>query len=244
VKPSSRIDPLAIQRDAGPLYRSKGGDCGYTLDPNEAVDELKDGKSTGKKILFKPNSKGADVAHDPKEASFPDEGRPSEANHGNVKPDLKDKKGQPHHGGVTLAAAEQTVVLSFPALRRLRFPINGKLDPNVDHAARTVLAALGLCAAALAADVGLDLRSRCLLWATAPLSWELLGKPGAKEDDLTLDADQAIALLKEAIEIATSKKVGLPWRKDPLRLVPSVDLVKLVVKSQQLAQAQGGEGGQ
>jgi len=90
VKPSSRIDPLAIQRDAGPLYRRKDRVGGYTLDPDEAVDELKEGKPTGKKILFKPNSKGADVPHDPKESSFSDEGRPSEANHGNVKPDLKD----------------------------------------------------------------------------------------------------------------------------------------------------------
>ncbi len=72
----------------------------------------------------------------------------------------------------------------------------------------------------------------------------MLGKPGQIDKDLTLESDEAIRLLKEAVEVATSKEIGLPWRTDPLRLVPSDDLVKLVVKSQQLALAQGGEGGE
>jgi len=251
VKTSSRIDPLAIQRDAGPLYRRPEG--GYTTDPSQAMDELKDRRPTGKKVLYKPNSKGADVFHDPKDASFPDQGRPSEANHGNVTPGIDyrrdqrtlvlDDQGRPIPvGGFTITSAVQTVVLSFPALRRLRFPTNGKLDPGVDGAARTVLAALGLCAAALAAEAGLDLRSRCLLWPTAPLTWELLGRPGVNEPGLTLEADDAIELLREAVEAA--RKLGLPWREEPVCLVPSDDLVKLVVKSQQLALAQGGEGGE
>jgi CRISPR-associated protein Csb1 len=254
VKTSSRIDPLAIQKDAGPLYRRADG--GYTVDPAQAVDELRDGQPTGNKLLFKPNNKGLNVFHDPDEASYPDQGRPSEANHGNVTPDIdyrkdqnrnkiKDDEGRPIPvGGFTITTAEQTVVLSFPALRRLRFPLEGNLDPKVDDAARTVLAALGLCAAALAAEAGLDLRSRCLLWPTAPLSWELLGKPGQIEKDLTLEADEAIQLLKAAIEDATNEKIKLPWRTNPLRLIPSDDLVRLVVKSQQLALAQGGEGGE
>jgi len=250
VKTSSRIDPLGIRKDSGPLYRRPDG--GYTTDPSQALEELKEGRPTGKKVLFKPNNKGADVFHDPNEASFSDQGRPSEANHGNVPPAIDfrkdqnrlvlDEKGRPIPvGGFTITSAEQTVVLSFPALRRLRFPINGELDPSVDDAARTVLAALGLCAAALAAEAGLDLRSRCLLWPIAPLSWELLGKPGVKEEGVILEADEAIQLLKAAIDAA--KSLGLPWRAETLQLVPSDDLVKLVVKSQRLAQAQGGEGG-
>jgi len=263
VKTSSRIDPVAIQKDAGPLYRRPDG--GYTTDPSQALDEVKQGRPTGKKVLFKPNNKGADVFHDPNETTFADQGRPSEANHGNVTPDIdyrrdqnrnriKDEDGRPIPvGGFTITAAEQTIVLSFPALRRLRFPITKTkdntnetkaiLDPKVDDAARTVLAALGLCAAALAAEAGLDLRSRCLLWPIAPLAWELLGKPGQIDKGLILEPDEAIRLLKEAIGIATSREVGLPWRTDPLRLFPSDDLVRLVVKSQQLALAQGGEGG-
>jgi CRISPR-associated protein Csb1 len=252
VKTSSRIDPLGIQKDAGPLYRRPDG--GYTTDPSQAMDELKDGHPTGKKVLFKPNNKGADVSHDPKDASFPDQGRPSEANHGNVIPDIdyrrdqnrnriKDDQGNPIPiGGFTITSAEQTTVLSFPALRRLRFPINGKVDPKVDEAARTVLAALGLCAAALAAESGLDLRSRCLLWPIASLSWDLLGKPGQIEKNLSLEADEAIMLLKEAVEVA--KPLGLSWPNKCLQLVPSDDLVKLVRKSQELAMKQGGEGGE
>ena len=254
VKTSSRIDPLAIQKDAGPLFRRPDG--GYTTDPAEALDELKDGKPTGKKILFKTNSKGVDVAHDPTEPKFPDQGRPSEANHGNVIPgidyrrdqnrnQIKDDEGRPIPvGGFTIRSAEQTIVLSFPALRRLRFPLNGEAqsDPNIDDAARTVLAALGLCAATLAAEAGLDLRSRCLLWPTNSLSWELLGKPGVKEEGITLEAEDSIRLLKEAIEAA--KDVKLPWLEEPLRLKPSNDLVRLVAKSQQLAQTQGGDGDQ
>jgi CRISPR-associated protein Csb1 len=259
VKTSSRIDPLSIQRDAGPLYRRRDG--GYTLDPSEAMDELAAGSPTGKKVLFKPNNKGADVAHDPNDSSFPDQGRPSEANHGNVIPGvdyrrdrnrnlIKDDEGRPIPvGGFTISSAEQSVVLSFPALRRLRFPIvNDKNElvysARLDNLARTVIAALGLCAAALSAEAGLDLRSRCLLWPTDPLSWELLGKPGSKEEGLTLGGDDAIALLKEALDAATSTEIGLPWRKDPLCLLPSENLVRLVVKSQQLALAQGGEGGE
>ena len=219
VRSSSRIDPLAIQLEAGPIYRAKDSEpFSWTLDPSKAKHE-----------------KGAP-------AKFAKDGKPSEINHGNIKPDLKDKKGQPFHGGVTITSAEQTVVLSFPALRRLRFPVNGEANsrPEVDLAARTLLAALGLCAAALAAEAGMDLRSRCLLWPTEPMTWELLGKPGQKVDAVTMEADDAVKLLKEAV--AAAKKVGLPWREEPLRLVPSDDLVRLVVKSQQLAASQtGGE---
>lgn len=242
-KSSSRLDPLAIQKDAGPLYRRPDG--GFTTDPSQALDELKEGKPTGKKILFKQNSKGQDVAHDPRDSSFPDQGRPSEANHGNVTPSISEKgrDGEFLAGGVTLDRAEQTIVLSFPALRRLRFPLNGESQsrPEVDVAARTVLAALGLCASALAAEAGLDLRSRCLLWPTESLKWELLGKPGKKEEGITLEVDDAIKLLKGAIDAA--KNIGLPWREQPIQLVPSDDLVRLVVTSQRLALAQG-EGGE
>ncbi|MFQ5829865.1 MAG: type I-U CRISPR-associated RAMP protein Csb1/Cas7u [Candidatus Methylomirabilia bacterium] len=54
----------------------------------------------------------------------------SEVGLGNVTPSLRDKDtGLPHHGGVTIRFARQTCVLSLPALRRLRFPLerDGKL---------------------------------------------------------------------------------------------------------------------
>lgn len=220
VKTSSRIDPLGIQLKAGPLY-ARSDDIGWTLDESLAK------KEKGKSVTL-----GKD-------------GRPSEANHGNVTPSLSDRDRETKEylaGGVTISHAEQTVVLSLPALRRLRFPIEGKYDNNRDNAAHTVLAALGLCAAALAAESGLDLRSRCLLWAAEPLTWTLLGKPGEALIELELSAEKAIKLLNEAVKKA--KALGLSWRDEPVVLTPSDALVKLVVKSQQLAAQQGGEAGE
>lgn len=171
VKTSSRIDPVGIRKDAGPLYRREDG--GFTTDPSEAIVETSAGVPTGRVVLFKKNSKNQDVFHEPglfrkvdggwtwnwdeaaqevdseqratgkrlryhKDGSkdvyverltlpFPDQGRPSEANHGNVPPDIdyrdkvKGEDGRPIPiGGFTITAAEQTIVLSFPALRRLR----------------------------------------------------------------------------------------------------------------------------
>jgi CRISPR-associated protein Csb1 len=113
---------------------------------------------------------------------------------------------------------------------------------EVNDAGRTVLAALGLCGAVLAADRGLDLRSRCLLWPTAPLKWELLDRPGNRSEPFELDADTAIKLLADAV--AEAKAVGLPWMERPLKLKPAKKLVELVRKSQELAIVSGGEGGE
>jgi CRISPR-associated protein Csb1 len=96
VKPSSRIDPLGIQLNAGPLFATDDG--GWTLNEKEAR------KEKGKPVLL-----GKD-------------GRPSEANHGNIPPTFEG-----NHGGITMDHALQTVVISLPALRRLKFP-TGKKD--------------------------------------------------------------------------------------------------------------------
>ncbi|MBX3441384.1 MAG: type I-U CRISPR-associated protein Cas7 [Planctomyces sp.] len=159
--------------------------------------------------------------------------------------EIEARQGAIAAGGVTVASAEQMVVLSLPALRRLQFPLDGgQSDLKVNQAGRTVLAALGLCAAALTAERGFDLRSRCLLWPSEALKWELLGKPGTAAEGVGLDADAAIQLLNEAVE--TAAKLGLTWRTEPLKLQPSPQLVALVRKSQELSAAQGGgeEGGE
>ncbi len=158
---------------------------------------------------------------------------PSEINHGNIPPDIA-------AGGVTIRYALQTTVISLPGLRRLRFPVEGDLSVEVDDAARTVLAALGLCAATLAAEAGYDLRSRCLLWPTEPVRWELLGTPGEEPVCFTLSVDEAIGLLDGAIDAAT--KAGLPWRTDPIELKPSEKFVELLQRSQQLAATRETEG--
>lgn len=201
-RPSSRIDPLAIE-DNVDIYRKAGG--GWTFDESQA----------------KKNAKG--------EA---DKVRPSQINHGNITPAFKDKDGKLNHGGVTLAYAEQQTVLSLAALRRLRFPVSGAIQPETDLAARTVLAALGLAAICFLDEDGYDLRSRCLLD----------GKPGAmafvgrgEVQEFGLDAGGAAGLVAEAA--AEAKGLDLPWPEAPLVLEPSVDLSRLVVDSRKRAMA-------
>jgi CRISPR-associated protein Csb1 len=94
----------------------------------------------------------------------------------------------------------------------------------------------------LATEKGLDLRSRCLLWPEHELKWEVLGQPGSAPSSYSLDAETALALLKEAVEGA--EVAGLPWRGEPLVLKPSSQLAALVQKSQELAVAASTEGGE
>jgi CRISPR-associated protein Csb1 len=152
---------------------------------------------------------------------------PSEVNHGNIPPDITAV------GGATIDYAEQTVVLSLPALRKLRFPVEGKTTPERDVAARTVLAALALTAAALAAESGFDLRSRCLLWPTDVMKWELLESPGMPPAEFTVAAKDAIDILGESVKEA--EKPGLVWQKEPVKLVPSPNLIALLKRSQEVA---------
>lgn len=226
-KTSSRIDPLAIEAKAT-IYLRDNARGGLDWTPDENDERIVTDKS-GKPV---PYNRSGSAQGTP--------GNPSKANHSNVTPSLSDRERETKEylaGGVTIASAEQTIVLSLPALRRLRFPVDGKRDIERDVAGRTVIAALGLCAAALADESGLDLRSRCLLYPDADPSWELLDRPTGGE--FTVPADQAIELL--SVAVAAARDAGLPWRDEPLRLTPSASLVKLVVKSQQLSAEQTEE---
>lgn len=232
VRPSSRIDPLAIEKRSGPIFRTADG--GWTSDPDKAV------KVKGKAALYGRTKKGELIPHDPDKDQ--EEGRPSKINHGNVTPSLVDDRTKQFlPGGFTIARAQQTTVISLTALRRLRFPLNGaaESDPQIDVAARTTLAALGLAAAALTRDESADLRSRCHLIATVKPEWELIDKPGAESKRFHLSGEAALALLNEAV--AAAKKAGLPWDHE-IELRPSDDLVELVRRSQVLtADAAGDE---
>ena len=198
VRASSRIDPAQIMKETGPVLERK----------SEADDKPHwtiDPQDGGRKLKT---------------------GRPSEINHGNVVPSIKD-------GGVTVSKARQTTTLSLAVLRRLRFPADGESDsdPEVDAIARTALAALGLTAGTLA-RVDTDLRSRCHLVPEANPVWELLDRPGEPNPSFLLDPDAAPTLLVEAINEA--KAAGLPWEGE-IELTPHEDLVELVRRSQELA---------
>ncbi len=224
---ASRIDPLEIRATATIYQRPDGS---WTPTEKEAKQE----KGKAKK--------------------YKDDGRPSSANHSNIPPSfpfavdenkrpLRDKNGElVFKGGFTIDYAEQTTVLSLPALRRLRFPIKAgdKSTPDGDNAARAYLAALGLLGATLAVDAGYDLRSRCILRATNAVTWQLLGKPGDADISLTLDKAGAIKLYTDAL--AAVKKAKLPIHLEEVILTPSDDLVTLVKKSMELAAVEtGGE---
>lgn len=203
---SSRIDPAQIRLGAGTLYEN--GSVGDDT-PHWHLQENGRGKKLGK------------------------DGKPSEANHGNVTPSIVD-------GGFTISKATQTTVLSLTALRRLRFPLNGAADSmgDVDLAARTTLAALGIAAGSLARNDG-DLRSRCQLFPSEASAWELLDRPGEKPERFECDSDTALSVLTEAVSEA--QEAGLPWEGE-IELTPSPELVELVRRSQELASATTEEG--
>lgn len=168
---------------------------------------------------------------------------PSKVNHSSVPyPKQRDRKTDDNNfSGVTIEYGEQTTTLSLICLRRLRFPIERKLDPTADLAARTVLAALGLSSAALAFENGVGLRSRCLLWPGDGMKWELLDRPSVKPREFSLTGDQAIALLQTAVTAA--KHAKLPWQEAPIKLKPSPELLKLVRLSQLEATKEETGGG-
>ena len=159
--------------------------------------------------------------------------RPSEINHGNI----------PFEGpnsGIRFRHAEQTTVVSLGALRKLRFPLDGKDDPEINVAGRTVLAALGLCAGVLSSETNTSLRSRCHLWPVGEREWELLEKPGQAPRKFRINGDQAISLLTDAI--AAAKQVNLHWSEGKISLKPSPELVELIRQSQEVAAKEKGDG--
>lgn len=236
VRTASRLDPLGIEK--GEIYES-AADGSYVVLTTEARHEKvkKKEEEVESPVIFK--RKADDV------------GKPSEINHGNVTPDMvratKDEKApggtviiardQIKPGGVTVAYAEQTTVLSLAALRRLRFPnkVGEASKPDADRAARTVLAALALAAVAHQMDPpDYFLRSNCQLVLESEPVFELV-VTASNTQSFALSADAADALFAEAV--AELKAHGLPWREDKIVLTPKKALVDLVKRSREL----GGE---
>lgn len=213
-KVGSRIDPLGIQANVD-VFKLKSNTSDWTIDPAQAAIEK------GKPVPF--SRTGAEG-----------KGKPSAVNHSNIAPTIDE-----FAGGVTFDYAVQTVVLSLPALRRLRFvtDLGGKAlahRADAELAARVALAALGVAGIVHQRAAGYDLRSRCLLLPEGPMHLEVLRGDGTSES-VALSTAQADQLVRDAANAASSH--GLPWQRQPLQLRPAAKLVALIKQSRAAAAA-------
>lgn len=197
---SSRIDPLGIEIKGTTVYRNMDG--GWTLEEAEAA------RDKGKPVTIKP----------------------SEINHGNVRPSIDTMA-----GGVRAGSITATTTLSLIQLRRLKFvtdaagaPLAATQRQTVERAARCALAAVALAAVTLSFEAGFDLRSRCVLAPVADLRLEAVGRSG-QVDPFTLTSEEALALAAEAAKASAS--AGLRWRDGLLALRPTDRLCDLVRRS-------------
>lgn len=200
VKTASRIDPTGIVNKAAEIFIARDPDERWTHDPEVAKEEK------GKPIKL-------------------GDGRATEVNHSNIPPTIDELA-----GGVTIDRAEQVVVLSLAALRKLQFG-------GGDVEARTALAALGLMAILGAENRGHDLRSRCLLVPRrgGSLQLEAIRRDG-ETDELRIDLEGAISLYAAAVAALPARLRFDVKPGDPIAtLQPSAKLVHLVQRSRELA---------
>lgn len=218
-KVASRIDPLAIQANV-PIYHSAADENDWTIDEKEAKKDKK-----GVPIPF--SRSGGEG-----------KGKPSSVNHSNIAPSIDTAA-----GGITFDRAVQTVVLSLPALRKLRFrtSLEGHPLPTRDSAevaARVALAALGIAAIVHQRHQGYDLRSRCLLVPDSPFALEVLRADGGVER-YSLTPGEANDLVAQAG--AACAAAGLAWVREPMQLRPAPKLAALVRRSREVAAAGNAE---
>lgn len=155
-------------------------------------------------------------------------GQPSKINHGNIPPSIDAQA-----GGVTISKARQVTVLSFAALRRLRFK---GFQRNAEESARTAIAALGVAAIAYQYEMDFDLRSRCLLLPAHPPQLELLNRDGSASEGVSLDRRSAAQILSDAASHAASAGIG--WETGDIRLVPAPKLIELIRRSREVSAAE------
>lgn len=216
-KVGSRLDPTGIQANV-PIYHRRDDESDWTIEESEAKLEK------GKPVLF--SRKGAEG-----------KGKPSSVNHSNIAPSIDTLA-----GGITFDEAVQTVVLSLPALRKLRFATDlaGKPLENrekAESAARVALAALGLAGVVHHRESGYDLRSRCLLVPNREMALEIVYADG-KTENRSLSTEQANKILANAM--ASAEGLGLGWQREPVKLRPAPKLAALIKRSRAEAAA-GGE---
>ncbi|MDE0319332.1 MAG: type I-U CRISPR-associated RAMP protein Csb1/Cas7u [Acidimicrobiaceae bacterium] len=207
---ASRIDPLQIEKASATVYEHQDSDQRWTLEPSEAATEKGKPKQVGK---------GTDL------------GRPSQVNHGNVTPGFdKSADGNVISGGVTIACAVQTTVVSLAALRRLKFAGHDRAA-QVD--ARTAIAALGVAAIAYQHEMDFDLRSRCLLIPEHEPRVELVGRDGSPAEPVDVSREAAASIVADAAQAAADASIG--WETGEIRLVPAPKLLELLRRSREVS---------
>lgn len=151
-------------------------------------------------------------------------GNPSNLLHGNIKPAINDTT-----GGAYISKAIQTSTLSIQATQKLRF---GERNVEKEHAAHTVIIALGLVAMTYLYEAGYHLRSGCSLVSTGAPYFEMIEKDG-KTKPFSLTAEEATGLLQEAVQEAEKYGIGWDAEKDSIRMTMSPKLVELVQLSRE-----------
>lgn len=209
-KVGSRIDPLMIEKV------STDDRVFNSADPSEVW-------TTGEDMAEK-DRRGRPVFASRGSASG-EAGQPSKINHGNIVPSIDGEA-----GGVTISKARQTTVISFAALRKLRFK---GLSREAETAARAAVAALGIAAIAYQYENDFDLRSRCLLLPTHSPKLELLGRDGSSGEVVEIDRESASEILSSAASRAESEGIG--WETGEIRLTPAPKLLELISRSRKVA---------
>jgi CRISPR-associated protein Csb1 len=256
VRTNSRIDPLGIEKCD--LYEDLNGDWTVDLskakrnDKGEPIKYGPKGKDKGKPSAINHGNVPPDFPRysaDDAENSTPDalkssrvelrydvsgeDGRLSSRSFVQSN-EIPIRAGEIKPGGVTIAHALQTSVLSIPGLRRLRFPDgNGKTSAERDNAARTVLAALALAAIAHQREAGWDLRSRCLLIPVDETTPVEIVHSSSSRMPYSMSAADSVALVEEAVRVA--RENGFKWSDKEIVLWPSNKLVELVQEGRKVA---------
>jgi CRISPR-associated protein Csb1 len=186
----SRIDPLGIERLK--LFEAADTDGDWTALESKAVQ-----------------SKGKAKQHARK--------RPSEVNHGNIAPTIREQ-------GITAESVTLRWALPLAAVRRLKFG-GGKRD----SAGQAYVAALGILARVLGHESGYSLRSRCDLISAGPLTFDIIDTD-SKVKSRPITSGTALDLLAEAE--AGMKAAGIKIHQK-IEAKPGQKLVDLLLANRQ-----------
>jgi CRISPR-associated protein Csb1 len=188
----SRIDPLGIEK----LKLFEDADGEWTALESKAVQRNGKAREHQKK-------------------------RPSEINHGNIAPTIREQ-------GITAENIILKWALPLAAVRRLKFG-GGKRDA----AGQAYIAALGILARVLDHESGYSLRSRCDLISAGTLKFDIIGLDGAIRS-CAITSKDALALLAEAEAGMKSAGIKLHQR---IEAKPGQRLIDLLAANRQRQEA-------